>query len=149
MSWIADHKENEGTEEETICRVYGHQLSAAATAALSSDDASLTTNAVWMTLDELKAAASLPNNGQSREETSAVLLALAWVRMWVLQQDEDGHPVRRGFGVATGDAGAFINWVGDGFKPFSPPYRWDMIHMRQIICQLQISHPALSRECCQ
>eukprot|EP01043_Picozoa_sp_COSAG02_P024183 COSAG02_NODE_1314_length_13316_cov_55.343800_7_plen_478_part_00 len=123
MSWITDHKEDEGTEEETICRVYGHRLSAAATTALSSDDTSSTTNAIWMTVDQLEAAVSAANNGRDREGSSAVLLALACVRMWVLQQDEDGRSVRRGFGVATGDAGAFINWVGDGFDPLFPSCR--------------------------
>ena len=36
---------------------------------------------------------------------------LSWVRMWVRQEDAAGAPVRRGFGVGVGQAGAFINWV--------------------------------------
>ena len=117
MSWITDHKENEGTEEETICRVYGHRLSAAATAALSSDEASVTTGHLWMTMDELEVVASATSTGQGGQEANPVLLALSWVRMWMLQQDEHGDFVRRGFGVATGDAGTFISWVGGRIKP--------------------------------
>lgn len=114
MSWITDHKDNPGTEQETICRVYGHRLSAAATSALSSNSHTTSSLGMWMTIDELEAAASADNG----EETQAQQLILGWLRMWVFQQDESGNPVRRGFGVATGDAGAFINWVGATELPF-------------------------------
>lgn len=109
MSWITDHKENAGTEKETICRVYGHRLSAATTAAISSNNANASSQVMWMTMDELQAAMSADKDRQAQ----AGLLKLAWIKMWKFQQDEDGNPVRRGFGVATGDAGNFINWVGD------------------------------------
>lgn len=115
MSWIADHKEDGGTAQETICRVYGHRLSAAATAALSSSGTKATTSstAAWITLAELEAAAAAVAPADHPEAQSS-LATLAWVRMWVMQQDEAGCPVRRGFGVATGAAGGFINWVGGG-----------------------------------
>lgn len=108
MSWITDHKDNPGTEFETICRVYGHRLSAAATAALSSNSHIASSQAMWMTTGDLEAALSTENG----EDQQTKRLILDWLRMWVHEQDEAGNPVRRGFGVATGDAGAFINWVG-------------------------------------
>ena len=128
MSWIADHKEDEGTAQETICRVYGHRLSAAATAALSSSGTKATTSstAAWITLAELEAAAAAVAPADHPEAQSS-LATLAWVRMWVMQQDEAGCPVRRGFGVATGAAGGFINWVGGGLASCCTARRTDSL----------------------
>ena len=93
LSWLEDLAAPNASEDSAQwrCRVYGHCLSDAAPA-LGEGAAEHR----WLTpdeLEELQAAESLENGER----------VLAWVRMWQAEEDEDGRPVTRGFGVPTTD----------------------------------------------
>jgi hypothetical protein len=50
-----------------------------------------------------------------------------WIRQWVSEEDEDGRKVRRGIGVASGDAGSFITYNNQGPRGNVP----GLTHLRQ------------------
>ena len=91
MSWIADHKTTTPDGGEAICRVYGHKL-------LDGEEISeLPPNAMWIppAAVEQSEREAWKRGGREKDEIS----------MWLNQQDEAGEPVRRGYGVASGEVG--------------------------------------------
>ena len=96
LSWLIDVNDvaPDGGAGEWRCRVYGHRLRDAAPELDSESD--LTHQYRWMSAEELA------------EVNSAELLkcgagTLDWLRMWQKQEDEDGRPVTRSFGVPSTD----------------------------------------------
>ena len=100
LSWLVDlTNENPDSEsEEWRCRIYGHRLQTAALTITANDDA--TGQPRWMSADELEAAhsADLLKSGSD---------ILKWLRMWQNEEDEDGRPVTRSFGVPSTDVQYF------------------------------------------
>ena len=96
LSWIIDLSEpvKDDDTEEWRCRVYGHRLQTAAPVLKSAND--VTRQHRWMSADDLE------------EVNSAGLLecgpgVLKWLHMWQKEEDEDGSPVTRSFGVPSTD----------------------------------------------
>ena len=90
MSWIADHKTTDGGE--AICRVYGHKL-------LDGEEVpELPPNAMWIppAAVEQSQREAWERGGREKDE----------IKMWLNEQDEAGEPVRRGYGVASGE----VSW---------------------------------------
>ena len=91
MSWIADHKTTTPDGGEAICRVYGHKL-------LDGEEISeLPPNAMWIppAAVEQSEREAWERGGREKDE----------IGMWLNEQDEAGEPVRRGYGVASGEVG--------------------------------------------
>ena len=100
LSWLVDLAED-GTEEDAQawrCRVYGHRLQSSAPGIAAADDA--TPGHRWMSVDDLEAAhaADLLKDGAD---------VLKWLHMWQNEEDEEGRPVTRSFGVPTTDVQYF------------------------------------------
>jgi ectoine hydroxylase-related dioxygenase (phytanoyl-CoA dioxygenase family) len=94
LSWLvdlADTGEN-GDTAEWRCRIYGHRLQAAAPALDPETDTPPAYR--WMSADELEEA----NSADLLERGDEVL---QWLRMWQKEEDEEGRPVTRSFGVPT------------------------------------------------
>jgi len=96
LSWLVDlaHSAHDDDTGEWRCRVYGHRLQIAAPELNSAND--LTRQYRWMSADELE------------DVNSAGLLdygaeVLKWLRMWQKEEDEDGRPVTRSFGLPSTD----------------------------------------------
>lgn len=100
LSWLADlagPHPDEG-DGEWRCRVFGHRLLTAAPeidAAGGSGERHR-----WMSADDLAgaSAAGLLERGAD---------VLEWLRMWQNEEDEDGRPVTRSYGVPTTDVAYF------------------------------------------
>lgn len=103
LSWLADIARDAAEDDPDAkageergdwrCRVYGHRL---ADAAPSIDGGGHR----WMSADELADA-----KGADRLEDGEAVLH--WLHMWQHEQDEDGNPVTRSFGVPTTDVDYF------------------------------------------
>ena len=93
MSWLEDLAAPDASEDSAQwrCRVYGHCLSHAAPALAEGAPEHR-----WLTPDELEEL-------QAAESLESGERVIAWVRMWQAEEDEDGRPVTRGFGVPTTD----------------------------------------------
>ncbi|MCB1741898.1 MAG: phytanoyl-CoA dioxygenase family protein [Gammaproteobacteria bacterium] len=96
LSWLVDVADTRGNAEvkgeEWRCRVYGHRLSGDAQVDLSKDEAAA--EHCWVTVEELEQWLSedLIEDGEQVRK---------WLHMWQAQEDEDGQPVTRSFGVPT------------------------------------------------
>lgn len=100
LSWLVDRPGSapDGSEGEWRCRVYGHRLPAAAPD-LSPDNQSAPQHR-WMSVDELGEAHSAGHLECGEE-------VLNWLHMWQHEEDEEGRPVTRSFGVSTTDVQYF------------------------------------------
>jgi hypothetical protein len=111
LSWLADLVDSErdcetrdgdtrdsdtGNDKigEWRCRVYGHCLQAVAPEVKTAEDSSR--QHCWMSadkLDDVNSAGLLDHGGD----------VLKWLRMWQNEEDENGHPITRSFGLPTTD----------------------------------------------
>lgn len=100
LSWLVDIPGSapEGSEEEWRCRVYGHRLPTAAPE-LSPENQSAPQHR-WMSADELAEAHSAGHLACGDD-------VLHWLHMWQHEEDEEGRPVTRSFGVPTTDVQYF------------------------------------------
>ena len=96
LSWLADLSDSARDDGagEWRCRVYGHRLPIAAPDLKPAND--LARQHRWMSVEELE------------EVNSAGLLecgagVLKWLRMWQTEEDEDGYPITRSFGLPSTD----------------------------------------------
>jgi hypothetical protein len=96
LSWLADLADPapDGGADQWRCRVYGHRLPVAARALDTVKD--LTGQYRWMSADDLAGA-----NAAGLLERGAEVLE--WLRMWQREEDADGLPVTRSYGVPTTD----------------------------------------------
>ena len=96
LSWLADLADTgqDGDAGPTRCRVYGHRLPTAAPGLDPAEGRAPPHR--WMSADDLDEAhsAGLLEDGEA---------ALKWLRMWQHEEDEDGNPVTRSFGVPSTD----------------------------------------------
>lgn len=106
LSWLADLADPapDGDTDQWRCRVYGHRLPTAAPALDTEED--LTGQYRWMSADELASV-----NAAGLLELGAEVLK--WLPMWQNEEDEDGHPVTRGYGVPTTDV-AYYSYNRNG-----------------------------------
>lgn len=106
LSWLLDLPEStaDGDSRQWRCRVYGHRLQSPAPALsgespqhrwLSRDD-----------LDEMVAVGLLESGEQVRH----------WLQMWQTEQDEEGRPVTRSYGLPTTDVEHYL-YNRNGNKP--------------------------------
>eukprot|EP01051_Picozoa_sp_SAG22_P008226 SAG22_NODE_614_length_8559_cov_4.732033_4_plen_552_part_00 len=103
MSWLVDHL-GRGGGSVRIRRVYAHRLGEPGCVTPSWAAAGVGCGETkWCTVEELR---------QLRATGMLQLagLELQWFEMWVLQQDERGQPVRRGFGVANDTNFGYIHF---------------------------------------
>ncbi|MDE0728228.1 MAG: phytanoyl-CoA dioxygenase family protein [Alphaproteobacteria bacterium] len=100
LSWLADlpgqapNHTPDGVTGEWRCRVYGHRLPTAGPELNPANG--LTCEHRWMSAEELE------------EVNSAALLecgagVLKWLHMWQTEEDEDGRPITRSYGLPTTD----------------------------------------------
>lgn len=96
LSWLVDLADSaqDADTGEWRCRVYGHRLQTAAPEINPAEESS--NQHRWISADELG------------EVNSAGLLergadVLEWLRMWQNEEDEDGRPITRSFGVPSTD----------------------------------------------
>ena len=102
LSWLADlsgvkQDGDTGQDAETElwrCRVYGHRLQTAAPAIKAASDS--TRQHRWVSVEELDEL----NSARQLECGSDVL---KWLHMWQNEEDEDGRPITRSFGLPTTD----------------------------------------------
>ncbi len=106
LSWLADLADPapDGDTAQWRCRVYGHRLPTAAPALDTEEQ--LTGQHRWMSADELAGV----NSAGLLERGADVL---KWLRMWQHEEDEDGNPVTRGYGVPTTDV-AYYSYNRNG-----------------------------------
>lgn len=93
LSWLQDVVDDatDGSGSHR-CRVYGHRLRSAAPRISAQDGKAVEHR--WLSVDELEQAETtgqLESGAQVRR----------WLHMWRAQEDEDGRPVTRSFGVPT------------------------------------------------
>lgn len=90
LSWLADIPDTAGEGEAgpRRRRVYGHRLQSAA------PDIAASVEYCWMSADELADA-----NGAGKLERGEDVLK--WLQMWQHEEDEEGLPVTRSYGVPT------------------------------------------------
>ena len=103
LSWLADLSSNakEVDGGEWRCRVYGHRLKDVASPLTQPSD-----QYAWMTADQLEEAHLA---GQLMDGADT----LKWLQMWQNEEDEDGRPVTRSFGVPTTHV-AYFKYNGNG-----------------------------------
>ena len=103
LSWLADLSSNakEVDGGEWRCRVYGHRLKDVASPLTQPSD-----QYAWMTADQLEEAHLA---GQLMDGADI----LKWLQMWQNEEDEDGRPVTRSFGVPTTHV-AYFKYNGNG-----------------------------------
>ncbi|MDP6873747.1 MAG: phytanoyl-CoA dioxygenase family protein [Alphaproteobacteria bacterium] len=94
LSWLDDFRglgDHDG-KDECRCRVYGHRLPTAAPELKLASG--LEQQYRWMSAEDLEQAdaAGLLENGPE---------VLHWLRMWQQEEDENGQPVTRSFGVPS------------------------------------------------
>ena len=92
LSWLLDLPGSSPEGGEWRCRVYGHRLADAAPGIVSGDGRR--PGHRWMSAAELEEAGAegrLKCGGQERR----------WLRMWQEEEDEEGRPVTRSFGVPS------------------------------------------------
>ena len=100
LSWLADLPDTspdttpDGDAGPWRCRVYGHRLSTAAPDLDPAENSAPPHR--WMSADELDEA-------HSAELLECGTETLEWLRMWQNEEDEDGRPVTRSFGLPTTD----------------------------------------------
>jgi hypothetical protein len=96
LSWLIDLVEpaRDDDTDEWRCRVYGHRLQSAAPEIVLAEDPSRQHR--WMSADELGEvnAAGLLERGAD---------VIEWLRMWQNEEDEDGRPITRSYGVPSTD----------------------------------------------
>ena len=96
LSWLVDLTnlaQDDGTGQSR-CRVFGHRLRSAAPELNSVNE--LTCQHRWMSVDELKGV----NTSGLLECGGGVL---KWLHMWQKEEDEDGRPITRSFGLPSTD----------------------------------------------
>jgi ectoine hydroxylase-related dioxygenase (phytanoyl-CoA dioxygenase family) len=96
LSWLADFPSSapDGGDGQWRCRVYGHLLLTATPELNSAEDSSRQHR--WLSADELNEA-----NSAGLLESGADVLK--WLLMWQNEEDEDGRPITRSFGLPTTD----------------------------------------------
>ncbi|MGK0172173.1 MAG: ectoine hydroxylase-related dioxygenase (phytanoyl-CoA dioxygenase family) [Gammaproteobacteria bacterium] len=107
LSWLQDMPGSrpDGGTGSWRCRVYGHRLEGAAPQ-LTSDDQQVA-QYCWMASDELA-----QSDAQDRLESGT--LVRKWLHMWQTEEDEQGCPVTRSFGLPTTDVEYYsYNRTGD------------------------------------
>ncbi len=94
LSWLVDLSDqaNDDDTGEWRCRVYGHRLQTGAPELVPGDGSEPAHR--WMSLDELEEV-----NSAGQLESGADILK--WLQMWRNEEDEDGRPVTRSYGVPT------------------------------------------------
>lgn len=103
LSWLIDlagpaAAENAG---EWRCRVYGHRIKTNAPTLKLSDS-----EYAWMSTDQLKEAV------KDNKLTDGADI-IKWLHMWQNEEDEDGQPVTRSFGVPSTHV-AYFKYNGNG-----------------------------------
>lgn len=94
LSWLADvtGSEEAGGTDEWRSRVFGHRLETPAPEIASGPDQ--TVEHRWLSLEELEEA-------EAAGSLDAGSDVIKWLHMWQNQEDEDGRPVTRSYGVPT------------------------------------------------
>ena len=94
LSWLQDRPGSrpDGDIGPWRCRVYGHRLQSAAPELTSGDQQ--VARYCRMATDELE-----QSNAEDRLESGA--LVGKWLHMWQTEEDEEGCPVTRSFGLPT------------------------------------------------
>lgn len=102
LSWLVDLAEQPetGNTDEWRCRVYGHRLQTAAPELDAAEQHR------WMSVEELEEL-------HSAEALDRGTDVLGWLRMWQNQEDENGNPVTRSYGVPTTHV-EFFKYNGNG-----------------------------------
>jgi hypothetical protein len=106
LSWLQDTTGTrpDGESGPWRCRVYGHRLpEVAPTTSATSDQAA---RCCWMAAEEL-----VQCDAEGRLESGTEVLK--WLRMWQAEEDEEGRPVTRSFGVPTTDV-QYYSYNGNG-----------------------------------
>ena len=95
LSWLTDliDEAPDSDAAQWRCRVYGHRLPEDATPEIPCSHR-------WMSADDLAEAETA---GRLERGTDV----LEWLRMWQNQEDEDGNPITRSYGVPTTDVAYF------------------------------------------
>ena len=107
LSWLQDTTgPGEGEASETRCRVYGHRLE---TTAPNVEGPCASAGYAWLSADELAEAEGdgLLDDG---------VQVLAWLHMWQNEEDENGNPVTRSYGVPTTHV-QYFRYNGNGNEP--------------------------------
>ena len=97
LSWLTDLADAAPDGDDTAewrCRVYGHRLQTAAPELDTAGEAARPYR--WMSAEELDDAASAGLLDRGAD-------VLLWLRMWQNEEDEDGRPTTRSYGVPTTD----------------------------------------------
>lgn len=96
-SFVADEKTETADGKERICRIYGHILISNSVNKMTVEHSD---HLQWMNPAELvtSSAERWVCGGRERE----------WVVQWIESRDASGQRVQRGYGIASGEAGAFL-----------------------------------------
>eukprot|EP01043_Picozoa_sp_COSAG02_P001760 COSAG02_NODE_38_length_48090_cov_107.207060_7_plen_389_part_00 len=121
MSWIADNKiqQQSGAQHPyQVERVYAHQLGRPGTnqsgnvlVDAKAELAKQRPDLRWFSLEELR--------NMDAKTFAAGGMEAQWVRMWQCEEDEDGQPVRRGYGFPLSTGGKFGCTIFAQNDPFS------------------------------